>query len=227
MRTAFRKRIASAAIVVLACFLLDGCATVKKLVPWGTSDNETTTTRESNDDAGTGPANNTSTTASPDNRDSSSSSESRSPKPMSPIDLSVPRVQRDQAAIADQPKSETVTTTQSGSDTEAAGPSISQPAGSTGNISAGADDWGRAVQEAIHRRWRQPRGPKIPTEFSCDVMVKLTPFGGVDDVKVIRSCGDVALDASIETAVRDSSPLPTPKNPADFSDTLLLTFTPR
>ena len=226
-RMAYRGRIASAIVVVLACFMLDGCATVKKLVPWRHSNNEAIATPQSHDDAKASADNGAVIASSPENRDGSSTSESKSPKPSSSIDLSVPRVQRDQAAIADQPKSQPAAATQSGKDTAARASSFSQSEGSTNDTSAGADEWGSVVQEAIHRRWVQPLGPKIPTEFSCDVMVKLTPFGGVDDVKIVRSCGDVALDASIETAVRDSSPLPIPKDPADFSDTLLLTFTPR
>ena len=222
-----RRRMDFVVIAVLACAVLGGCATMKNLVPWGKSDTDSAAKNEPQDDAGKASVDHAAKSVPPENRDVSSSSEAQPPQPTSPVDLSVPRVQRNQAAIADQSKSETATADQSGNDREAATPSNPQSAGSTSNGSAGADDWGQAVQAAIHRRWVQPRGPKIPTDFSCDVMVKLTPFGGVDDVKVVRSCGDVALDASVETAVRDSSPLPRPKDPADFSDTLMLTFTPR
>lgn len=222
-----RRRVDFVVIAVLACAVLGGCATMKQLVPWGKSDTVSTATNESHDDVGTTSAADGTKKLPPANGVDSTSRESKPRRPTSPIDLSVPRAQRDQAVPSGQSPSEMGTADRSRNDTEAAIPSTSKLAGSKSDVSAGAGDWGRAVQEAIHHRWVQPRGPKIPTEFSCDVMVKLTPFGGVDDVKVVRSCGDVALDASIETAVRDSSPLPTPKDPADFSDTLLLTFTPR
>lgn len=225
--TADRNRIASVVILALACFMLDGCATVKKLVPWGSSDKEPTAAAHSPDDAKEGSSNAAATMGSAEHGDGASTSESKSPEPDSHIDLSVPRVQHDQAAMSGQPNSETGTAHHSGRETTASASHRLPSADSTNIATAGADDWGLAVQQAIHRRWVQPRGPKIPTEFSCDVMVKLTPFGGVDDVKVVRSCGDVALDASIETAVRDASPLPIPKDPSDFSNTLLLTFTPR
>ncbi len=224
---AHRNRIASAVIVVVACVMLDGCATVKKVVPWGKSDSVSSAAKpvELRDDSETGAAGDTLKTVPADDRDSSSNSLPSSATPSKPVDLSVPHVQRDQSPIADPLKSHSANVAESSMDP---GATPARPAEDpSGNGSTGADDWAGAVQQAIHRRWVQPRGPNIPTDFYCDVMVRLTPFGGVDDVKVVRSCGDVALDASIETAVRDSSPLPTPKEPADFSDTLLLTFTPR
>lgn len=215
-----RTRLVGITVVVFACVVLDGCATLKRIVPWGKSDSEpaTSTTTDRRD-----------TEASTADTEVSPPLEPNSERPVQPhaantsIDLSVPLVDRNQPVIDLDDR---------GDASPSRPPTVGEPVDSSVATNAagnpiGADDWGLAVQEAIHRRWVQPRGPKIPTEFSCDVMVKLTPFGGVDDVKMVRSCGDVALDASIETAVRDSSPLPIPKDPADFSNTLLLTFTPR
>ena len=197
--------------MLLACVVLDGCATAKKLVPWGTSNSDANVATQIN---GSGHSRETSS-----NREPSPDASTKR------VDLSVPSIQRDQLAIVDPIKADL--TAIAGLGAESTADSAPQADGGKGGANAGADDWGRAVQRAIHSRWLQPRGPNIPTDFSCDVMVKLTPFGGVDDVRIVRSCGDVALDASVETAVRESSPLPTPKNSADFDDTLMLTFTPR
>ncbi|MEO7916075.1 MAG: TonB family protein [Dokdonella sp.] len=189
-------------VAICACVVLDGCATVKRIVPWGNSDSEASTSSSA------GQRDETQPTAG-----------EAAAKPV--VDLSVPQVDRKQSVIVSDAAALRSATISAESNSEASA-SRTDPASL-----AKSDDWGRAVQEAIHARWIQPRGPKIPTDFSCDVMVKLTPFGGVDDVKVVRSCGDPALDASVETAVRESSPLPIPTNPDEFSDTLLLSFTPR
>ncbi|MEO6076540.1 MAG: cell envelope integrity protein TolA [Dokdonella sp.] len=221
----YRNRVTGVVILVLACVVLDGCATAKKLVPWSHADGDAKKTSkvDPRDDSEPRVANRPPATPSTVGREMSSKSELSSDESNKPVDLSVPRVERDQSAIAYSPQSNSVSVV--GADAGTA--STLSAESSISNGSTGADEWGRAVQQAIHSRWVQPRGPNIPTDFSCDVRVKLTPFGGVNDVKIVRSCGDVALDASIETAVRESSPLPTPKDPADFSDTLLLTFTPR
>lgn len=224
---AYRNCVVSIVTVALACVVLNGCATVKKLAPWGesNSDANAATPVESRDGSETGSAVEVTKTISVDDRDLLSSTKLSSDESTKPVDLAVPRDERDQAAIADPPQSNSATVEVPAK--KVADAPAAQPENTNSSSSTSADEWGRAVQQAIHSRWVQPRGPNIPTEFSCDVMVKLTPFGGVDDVKVVRSCGDVALDASIETAVRESSPLPTPKDPADFSETLMLTFTPR
>ena len=222
---AYPYRFAVVVTLLLACVVLDGCATAKKLVPWGTSDSDAnaTTPVEPSDGSETATADEPATTKPADDRDLTLRSETLSDQSTKPVDLTVPRVERGQAAISDPPQSDFAKVS------DADGTATSAPSAENPNNdgSTGVEEWGRAVQQAIHGRWTQPRGPNIPTDFSCDVMVKLTPFGGVDEVEVVRSCGDVALDASIETAVRDASPLPTPKDPADFSNTLLLTFTPR
>ena len=201
----------SISILVLVCAVFSGCATAKKFVPWGKSNSDADALMRVD---GSGEDRETSSNPEPSARDS-----------MKRVDLSVPSIERDQVAIVDPTKFRSSSVARSGADAIAT--SASPAEGAASDADTGADDWGRGVQQAIHSRWVQPRGPNIPTDFSCDVMVKLTPFGGVDDVKIVRSCGDVALDASIETAIRESSPLPTPKDPANFSDTLMLTFTPR
>ena len=219
---AYRNRITGVVILVLACLVIDGCATVKKLVPWGKSDSAAKATTSTETSEQTGASGEPAKAKAIDDQDPSLRSETSSDQSAGSVDLTVPRVERGQSAIADPPKTN-LANVSGGVDAATSVQSAESP---PEDGSTGSGDWGRAVQQAIHNRWVQPRGPNIPTDFSCDVMVKLTPFGGVDDVEIVRSCGNVALDASIETAVRDSSPLPTPKDPADFSETLLLTFTP-
>ena len=221
----YRNPSSSVITIVLACVVLDGCATVKRMVPWGKSRSDASATIpvESRDASEIGAADEPSKTTSVGDRNTTSESDPSSVESIKPVDLTVPRVEHDHALIVDQPQSEATKVANS----DAVATSALSAENPTGDGSSGADDWGRAVQQAVHDRWVQPRGPNIPTDFSCDVMVELTPFGGVDDVNIVRSCGDVALDASIETAVRESSPLPTPNDPADFSESLLLTFTPR
>ncbi len=52
------------------------------------------------------------------------------------------------------------------------------------------------------------------------------PDGTVTEVSLKRSTGNAQLDAAIERAILESSPLPTPKQPELFQPFLLLEFHP-
>lgn len=57
-------------------------------------------------------------------------------------------------------------------------------------------------------------------------MVDQLPSGEVLEVKLKRSSGNASLDAAIERAIRKSSPLPKPDNPALFERTLEIKYKP-
>lgn len=102
-----------------------------------------------------------------------------------------------------------------------------EPARTAADIDNSASTWSVDVQQAIHRNWLQPVGPQIPADFSCEVLVKLTRSGIVEDAKITRSCGHPSLDASVISAIQASSPFSLPSNMDEFADTLLLSFSPR
>jgi colicin import membrane protein len=56
--------------------------------------------------------------------------------------------------------------------------------------------------------------------------VSQLPSGEVLDVRQKRSSGNPALDSAIERAIRKSSPLPKPDDPALFQRTLEIRYRP-
>ena len=81
------------------------------------------------------------------------------------------------------------------------------------------------VADKVRRNWLRPAGS--PAEFSCRVLVHQLPTGDVVDAKVIDSCGNAALDKSVEHAVLKASPLPKPPEQALFEKEIVFTFIPR
>lgn len=209
-------------LVVASELALSGCATVKRLVPWGGGNDAAGASASSPDSAGA------STAAKAGDKavnnvvaDSTSGNDaSTSTKPTSAdgkggngkLDLSIP-------APSAQPPGAGTTITQS-----VAASTPATDAMSSGD--AQTVGWAAVLHEAIQRNWLRPTGPRIPVQFSCDVLVKLTRSGIVEDAQVTRSCGHPSLDASVISAVQAASPLPLPSDMDEFSDTLLLTFSP-
>ena len=68
--------------------------------------------------------------------------------------------------------------------------------------------------------------PAIQGNPEAVFMVDQLPTGEVLDVKLKRSSGNASLDAAIERAIRKSSPLPKPDNPALFERTLEIKYKP-
>jgi colicin import membrane protein len=85
--------------------------------------------------------------------------------------------------------------------------------------------WHALIVAKIQRAWIKP--PSAQPGISCTVSVTQVPGGEVTSVRV-DSCngGDAALRESVERAVYNASPLPTPPDPALFERNLELTFAP-
>ncbi len=81
------------------------------------------------------------------------------------------------------------------------------------------------IRDKIQRNWLRPAG--TPEEFSCKLTVHQILGGEVVNVHFQRSCGNAALDRSVENAVRKASPLPAPPDPELFEREIDLTFVPR
>lgn len=64
------------------------------------------------------------------------------------------------------------------------------------------------IKNRVSANWRQP--PNWAEGNSCDVSVKLIPGGEVIEARVTKSCGNPALNLSVERAVLSASPLPVP-----------------
>lgn len=67
----------------------------------------------------------------------------------------------------------------------------------------------------VERHWIRPA--ESPSQFNCIVRVQLMPGGAVVRASVVKSCGSVMLDRSVESAVYKASPLPVPSEPEIFS----------
>ena len=67
------------------------------------------------------------------------------------------------------------------------------------------------ILDAIGRRWIIPQGTN--QALSCQLLVTLSKDGSVDNVKLLKSSGDLVLDRSAITAIYKASPLPVPQDP--------------
>jgi colicin import membrane protein len=81
-----------------------------------------------------------------------------------------------------------------------------------------------AIQAHVERRWFKP--PGIRAGASCTAHVTQIPGGEVIGVRFGTCNGGEALRQSIETAVRNASPLPPPPEPSLFEREVRLVFTP-
>ncbi|MGH8131038.1 MAG: cell envelope integrity protein TolA [Steroidobacteraceae bacterium] len=83
----------------------------------------------------------------------------------------------------------------------------------------------RAIQAHVEQRWYEPPGNL--QGLSCTVFVMQIPGGEVVGMRFGSCNGNAAVRQSIETAVRNSSPLPAPPEPALFEREVQLVFTPK
>jgi len=81
-----------------------------------------------------------------------------------------------------------------------------------------------AIQAHVERRWFKPPGTRPGT--TCTVQVTQIPGGEVVGLRFGACDGGAALRQSIETAVRNASPLPPPPEPALFEREVRLVFKP-
>ncbi|NNF17022.1 MAG: cell envelope integrity protein TolA [Gammaproteobacteria bacterium] len=77
----------------------------------------------------------------------------------------------------------------------------------------------------VTRNWIRP--PSAREELVCIVRAAQIPGGEVVSVTVMECNGDDAVERSIETAVRKSSPLPEPPDPTLFEREIIFTFSPK
>jgi len=85
--------------------------------------------------------------------------------------------------------------------------------------------WIRAIQAHVEQRWFEP--PGIGQGASCTVHVMQIPGGEVVGMRFGACNGGEAMRRSIETAVKNASPLPAPAEPGLFEREVRLVFTPR
>jgi colicin import membrane protein len=83
----------------------------------------------------------------------------------------------------------------------------------------------RAIQAHVEQRWYEP--PGMASGMSCTVFVTQIPGGEVVGSRFGACNGGPAVRQSIETAVRNASPLPAPPEPALFAREVELVFTPK
>ncbi len=83
----------------------------------------------------------------------------------------------------------------------------------------------RAIQAHVEQRWFEP--PGVTQGLSCTIYVTQIPGGEVVGMRFGSCNGGAAVRQSIETAVRNASPLPAPPEPALFEREVELVFTPK
>ena len=83
----------------------------------------------------------------------------------------------------------------------------------------------RAIQAHVEQRWYEP--PGVAQGLSCTIVVRQIPGGEVVGMKFGACNGNAAVRQSIETAVRNASPLPPPPEPSLFEREVELVFTPK
>lgn len=83
----------------------------------------------------------------------------------------------------------------------------------------------RAIQAHVEQRWFEP--PGTGEGLSCTIFVSQIPGGEVVGTRFGPCNGGAAVRQSIETAVRNASPLPAPPQPALFEREVRLIFTPK
>jgi colicin import membrane protein len=83
----------------------------------------------------------------------------------------------------------------------------------------------RAIQAHVEQRWYEP--PGVAQGLSCTIYVTQIPGGEVVGMRFGSCNGGAAVRQSIETAVRNASPLPAPPEPALFEREVELVFTPK
>ena len=83
----------------------------------------------------------------------------------------------------------------------------------------------RAIQVHVEQRWYEP--PGVAAGLSCTIYVTQIPGGEVTGMRFGTCNGNAAVRQSIETAVRNASPLPAPPEPSLFEREVELVFTPK
>jgi colicin import membrane protein len=83
----------------------------------------------------------------------------------------------------------------------------------------------QAIQAHVEQRWFEP--PGTGPGLSCTVFVSQIPGGEVVGMRFGTCNGGAAVRQSIETAVQNASPLPSPPEPDLFEREVQLIFTPK
>lgn len=100
---------------------------------------------------------------------------------------------------------------------------IEQEARAASERDAKLAQWKTTLENHVSKYWNRPGSG----DFECDVKVQQLPDGTVVSAQVVRSCGNSALDQSVQDAVFRASPLPKPADPSIFDRNLIITFVPR
>ena len=79
------------------------------------------------------------------------------------------------------------------------------------------DEYVRKIQNAVRRNIIEP--PSLQGNPEATFSVRVLPGGEIleDTLRLTRSSGNPAYDQAVERAIRKSSPLPVPSDPALFN----------
>lgn len=82
-----------------------------------------------------------------------------------------------------------------------------------------------AIRQRVMSRWAVP--PSFTVGMECIAHITQVPGGEVISVRIGRCDGDATTRQSIQNAIHNASPLPTPEDPSVFSREIQLEFRPR
>jgi hypothetical protein len=82
----------------------------------------------------------------------------------------------------------------------------------------------RQIDARIERAWRRPRTPIGAPLFACRARITQDLSGNVLDLALQECNADARWRESLKSAIRSSSPLPAPPDPAVYRRTVYLTF---
>jgi colicin import membrane protein len=88
------------------------------------------------------------------------------------------------------------------------------------------DQYKAEILSLVQSNWRIDR---VNDKLKCIYSISLAPDGSVLSVALVKSSGDDNLDQSARQAIMQSSPLPVPKDPAEFDHfrQLVLSLSPQ
>ena len=81
----------------------------------------------------------------------------------------------------------------------------------------------QAIKDRVESNWLRPPGAR---NISCKVRVNQLPGGQITGFRLLGSCGNAAVDRSVEQAIRKSDPLPRAPSDSVFSPEIEFNFEP-
>jgi len=77
------------------------------------------------------------------------------------------------------------------------------------------DRYKNEIVQAIENNWLIPKNTN--KNLTCTFIIELMPNGQIENIRLVKSSGNLVLDRSARTAIYKAAPLPVPQNPSLFN----------